>query len=237
VPKNVRADLSHRKNVLVQQMQVVASLKMPIRRRDGASQTYSVPTVKRKPRIERPAAPSGPFKPEPTLDIEEYEYILNIAQNMAVMLEQNPSTFSKLGEEEIRNHFLVQFNGHYEGQATGETFNQYGKTDIIIKDGGRNVFIAECKFWSGPKAFGEIIDQLLGYTSWRDTKIAIFLFNKNKDTTRVLDQIPGLVKGHPNYKRENPGRLDETRFRYVFHQAGDKNREVLLTVCLFDVPS
>ena len=143
----------------------------------------------------------------------------------------------KLSEEEIRDHFLIHLNGHYEGQATGETFNQTGKTDIIIKDGGRNVFIAECKFWGGGKAFGSIIDQLLGYTSWRDTKTAIFLFNKNRDTSKVLEQIPGLVESHPNCKRGAPGRLDETRFRYVLHQQGDRNREFYLTVCLYDIPS
>jgi hypothetical protein len=29
------------------------------------------------------------------------------------------------------HHFLVQLNGQYEGQATGETFNFEGKTDMI----------------------------------------------------------------------------------------------------------
>ena len=33
-------------------------------------------------------------------------------------------------EEEIRNFFLIQLNGHYQGNATGETFNGVGKTDI-----------------------------------------------------------------------------------------------------------
>ncbi len=160
--------------------------------------------------------------------MEEYEYILNVAQNMAIMLERSPSTFGKLGEEEVRDHFLVQLNGHFEGQATAETFNHHGKTDMIIKYKDRNVFITECKFWNGAKVFSDTIDQLLGYTSWRDTKTAIFLFNKNKDTSKVLKQIHELVKAHPNYKRESPGRLDETRFRFILHQPGDTNREIYL---------
>jgi hypothetical protein len=233
VPNAVAA----RKRTLLSQMNFVDSLKIPVRRRDGAPQTYAVPSVKRKARIERPAVPSGPYKPEPTLLLEEYEYILSVAQNMAVMLERSPSTFAKLTEEEIRDHFLVQLNGHYDGQATGETFNHHGKTDILIRENGRNVFIAECKFWGGAKAFGGIIDQLLGYTSWRDTKTAIFIFNRNKDTSKVLDQIMDLVKSHPNYKRESPGRLDETRFRFVLHQQGDTNREFYLTICVYDIPS
>ena len=40
-----------------------------------------------------------------------------------------------------------------EGQATGETFNAAGKTDILLRIDGKNVFIGECKFWKGPKAF------------------------------------------------------------------------------------
>lgn len=63
-----------------------------------------------------------------------------------------------------------------QGKATGETFNRAGKTDILLREGDRNVFIAECKFWKGPKAFGEAIDQRLGYTMWRDSKTAILVF-------------------------------------------------------------
>ncbi len=237
LPVRVRRAVVDRKNVLLQQLSLVKELNIPVRRREGATQTYAIPTVKRKTRIERPVVSGGAYEPEPVLAMEEYEHILSVAHHMSVMLEQSPATFAKLKEEEIRDHFLLQLNGQYEGQATGETFNQGGKTDIIIKSNGRNVFIAECKFWTGPDAFPECIDQLLRYTCWRDTKTAIFLFNKNKDTSKVLDQIPGLVKGHANFKREHPGRLDETRFRYMLHQPGDANREFLLTICVYDIPS
>jgi len=33
-----------------------------------------------------------------------------------------------------------------QGKATGETFNRARKTDILLREGDRNVFIAECKF-------------------------------------------------------------------------------------------
>ena len=62
-----------------------------------------------------------------------------------------PRAFEKMGEEDLRTHFLVQLNGQYEGRATEETFNFQGKIDIVIRDEGRNVFIAECKFWGGEK--------------------------------------------------------------------------------------
>ena len=83
--------------------------------------------------------------------MSEYEEILRMMQSMAQVMELSPHVFETLGEEDLRTHFLVALNGQYEGQATGETFNFQGKTDILIRADGRNVFIAECKFWSGGK--------------------------------------------------------------------------------------
>ena len=102
--------------------------------------------------------------------MELYEQALKIIQDMALVMERSPEAFKSMGEEALRQHFLVQLNGQFEGKATAETFNMEGKTDILLREGDRNVFIAECKFWKGPKAFGEAIDQLLGYATWRDGK-------------------------------------------------------------------
>ena len=99
------------------------------------------------------------YKPEPTLAMDEYEHILEILKSMAVVIERSPSSFSTLDEEAIRTHFLLQLNGHYEGSATGETFNSVGKTDILIRVENKNIFIAECKFWRGPKGFSDAIKQ------------------------------------------------------------------------------
>jgi hypothetical protein len=73
---------------------------------------------------------------------------------------------------------------------------------ISCARGDRNVFIAECKFWKGPKAFGEAIDQLLGFTTWRDSKTAILVFNKGVDTSKVLAGINAAVQAHASFKRK-----------------------------------
>ena len=122
-----------------------------------------------------------------------------------------------------------------QGQATGETFNYEGKTDILIRSNGKNIFIAECKYWDGPKKHAETIDQLLGYVSWRDTKVAILVFNRNKNFSHVLETIPGVTKDHPNFKRE-VDQPSESVFRYVFAHRDDPNREMVFTVMAFDVP-
>jgi hypothetical protein len=141
-----------------------------------------------------------------------------------------------MNEEDLRQHFLVQLNGQYEGQATGETFNFEGKTDILIRAEGKNIFIAECKFWRGPAALTEALDQLLGYASWRDTKTALLVFNREKSFSAVLAKIPEVVKAHSNFKREL-SYDSETGFRYVLHHRDDKNRELTLTILAFEVPA
>lgn len=228
--------VSERKQKLLNDQKLVNSLGIPIKRRNDLPQTYAVPSIRKKPKIERPNVTTEPFKPEPSLSTEEYENILKIIYDMALVMERSPKTFSKLKEEEIRDHFLMHLNGHYEGQATGETFNYNGRTDILIRVEGKNIFIAECKVWSGEKDFLETIDQLLGYTSWRDTKTAILLFNRNKDFSAVLLKIPNTVKSHSCYKRDYEIKGD-TIFRYIFRQPDDANRELILTVMAFNVPS
>jgi hypothetical protein len=56
---------------------------------------------------------------------------------MSFVIERNPKVFSNASEETVRDHYLVQLNGQYEGGATGETFNANGKTDILVRDGSR----------------------------------------------------------------------------------------------------
>ena len=154
---------------------------------------------------------------------------------MTHVMERSPSAFASMDEETLRQHFLVQLNGHFEGQATGETFNAAGKTDILLRSGDRNVFIAECKFWNGPKQYAEAIDQLLSYASWRDTKTAIFIFNRSTSTSTVLAGVRTTSEQHGNYKR-TVAWPHESGFRFVFHHPGDKNRELTLTVLVFDIP-
>ncbi len=231
----IRELISQRKKKILEEQNMVASLGIPIKRRNDATSTYTIPTVRRKPRIELPKVPSGSFKPEPVLEMAEYDYILRIIHDMALVMERSPSAFISMKEEDLRTHFLVSLNGQYEGQATGETFNFEGKTDILIRHEGRNVFVAECKFWKGEKQLTETIDQLFQYTSWRDTKTAIILFNRNKEFTSVLSKISEIMKTHLCFKKDL-GKQSETSFRYLFRQPSDTNREVILTVMAFDVP-
>ena len=231
----ITSQLKARKDRLLADAGMTSAIGLPMKKREGASSTYSVPVSRRVPKIEQ-IRTQGAFKPEPALSSEDYQEILRIMKNMVQVMELSPHAFSDIGEEDLRFHFLVQLNGAFQGQATGETFNFQGKTDILIRVDGKNIFVAECKFWKGEKAFLATLDQLLSYLSWRDTKTAVVIFNRNADFTSVLAKIVEAVPTHPNFKRDL-GKSDESTFRYVFAQPNDANREVILTVMAFDVPT
>ena len=227
--------IEERRARLLRSQNLIVSLGFKLKERDDSPKTYTPPEVRRRITPAPPQVSSEPYKPEPALNEADYEHILKVIENMAQMIEYNPTAFSKMGEEVLRWHFLVQLNGQYEGQATGETFNYEGKTDMLIRSEGKNIFIAECKYWGGPKKLTETINQLLGYISWRDTKVAVIIFNRNKNFTRVLDSIKSTTNAHPNCKGELDQR-SETSFRFIFSHRDDLNREMTLTVMAFNVP-
>lgn len=231
-----RGRIEARREKILTDRGLVEKIGFPLRRREGMPQTYTAPQVKRKIAPRMPPASSAPFAPEPTLDMAEYEHILAVVSNMVLVMERSPHAFKGMKEEDLRQHFLVQLNGQYEGQATGETFNFQGKTDILIRAEGKNVFVAECKFWEGPKSLARAIEQLLGYASWRDTKTALLIFNRGGNLTLVLSKIPEGVKVHPSFKRELPYKA-ETGFRYVFRHRDDPSRELILTILVFEIPT
>ena len=228
--------IRRRREQVLHQQGLVAGLGIPLRERAGAPETYVVPAVRRKAVPTLPAASTAPFKPEPVLAMEHYDHILDVIQNMTTVMERSPATFARMDEESLRDHYLVQLNGHYQGSATGEKFNNQGKTDILIREQDRNIFIAECKFWKGAKGYAATIDQLLGYSAWRDTKTAIVVFNRNRDTTKVLEEVKKTTEAHANYKR-TPAWTHESGYRFVMHHPADSNRELIMTVLVFDVPA
>ncbi|MDE2740597.1 MAG: hypothetical protein OXI58_03360 [Gemmatimonadota bacterium] len=228
--------IKSRREKILKDRELVEKIGFPIRRRQDTPNTYIAPQVKRAITPKLPPASTEPYKPEPTLDIQNYEHILSVVSNMVMVMERSPRAFRDMDEEDLRQHFLVQLNGQYEGQATGETFNFEVKTDILIRADDKNIFIAECKFWKGPKAFREAIDQLLSYSTWRDTKTALLVFNRNTEMATVLNRIPEEVKAHSKYKGSRTYD-SETGFRYIFRHRDDANREIVLTVLVFNVPA
>jgi len=252
LPRSVEQKLAKRKSRLLADQEHIDALGIPVKRRNDTPRAYEVPITTKRPNIVEPQPATKPLGSEPFLHQDDYENILEIICSMSLAMERSPRVFSKLQEEEMRDFFLVFLNGHYgwEAQVAGEVFNFTGKTDILINYKGRNVFIAECKFWTGERGLQETMDQLFGYTTWRDTKTAILLFSKRASFTSVKDKIDGVMKSHEYYRSEhrlestnllkiadpaNPE--DRTVFGYKFCQPNDENREVFLTVMAFNIPN
>jgi hypothetical protein len=236
IPGHAKQAIEARRERLLRDRNLVSGLGFAVKPRANAPMTYAAPQVRRKIEPRLPAAPSTLFRPEPVLQEAHYQHILNVIDKMTLVMERSPTAFAEMGEENIRQHYLVQLNGHFEGAASGETFNHQGKTDILIRAEGKNIFIAECKFWRGEKQFVGTVDQILSYLSWRDTKAAIILFNRNKGFSQVLAKITEALAEHP-HRKQGPKDESETRFRYVFGNPSDHSREIILTVVAFDVPT
>jgi hypothetical protein len=236
LPNEAARAIDMRRSRILANQGRVASLGIPVKERSDSPRTYAAPSVRRKAAPVLPPATTTPYEAEPAWEMNHYEHALRVMQDVGLMIERSPSAFSKMEEEHLRNHFLVQLNGHFEGNATGETFNVVGKTDILLREKGRNVFIAECKFWRGPKGFKETIDQLLGYAAWRDTKTAILVFCRDVEMSTALAGVKSVSEAHENYKRTVEWK-HVSGFRYIFHHRSDKNREFVLTVLVFHVPS
>lgn len=234
-PQSVKAWLAGKRERALSTVSTVQALGIPVRRRDMPD-TYSVP-VQRKPiAVGRPAVKPEPFAPEPVLEEAVYEQICTVLRSMSLVIERNPNSFRKLDEESIRDHFLMALNSQFQGAATGETFNMSGKTDILIRVEGKNIFIAECKFWLGPAAFGEAIDQLLGYLTWRDCKCALLVFNRNKNSSAVAEKMHETMTGRKEHRRTVAHTPDKGG-RYVFVKDSEPGREIVASTLLFDVPT
>jgi hypothetical protein len=231
--------LSERKNQVLQNLGFAKSLGIPFTEDTNLPRTYPIPLKAETITLTKPESSRDAFQPEPSIDQANYEKILEIIAHMSLAMERSPQTFSKLSEGEIRDFFLIVLNSHFKGQVTGETFNNHGKTDILLRVEDKNAFIAECKFWRGRKSFLETIDQILSYMSWRDTKAAILVFYKGKSFSRILTTIEKTISGHRFFKRTfnlNSQRLmKDTVFSAVLHNRKDKNKELFLAILSFPI--
>lgn len=212
----------------------VAGLGIPMKR-TVAPATYTVPTKRRQLPVSLPKVSGEKFQPEPTLATAEYDHILEILGTMALVIERSPHSFATLDEEAIRTHFLLSLNSHYEGNATGETFNAVGKTDILIRVENKNIFIAECKFWRGQKSFEDALSQLLSYLTWRDSKCALLIFNKTKNSSAVRQKMHDSIEKLSAHK-STISYAPEGNPRYILVKESDPGKEITLTTMLFDIP-
>lgn len=179
------------------------------------------------------------FKQNKISELSEtaYKQIIDEINKFGLNIEKLSSLKSKFNEEGYRDYFLPHLNSISTSyNATGETFNKIGKTDILIQNNhGENVFIGECKIWHGEKELLKAIDQLLErYVSWRDEYTALIMFNKeNKQFSSVIDTAKKAIVKHPNFNscvKNN----STTSISYIFNNIDDSTKKIRLELILFD---
>jgi len=195
-----------------------------------------VEAVIRKPSPAQQLAPSEPIKLEPSIQDSVFEHILTVIRDTGVGMEKTPATYLPMAEEERRNVFLTNLNTHYRGRTSAEAFNVKGKTDLLISYEEKNLFIGECKIWSGPKDFASAIDQLFGYAAWRDTRLALVVFVGQKNLSQVIAKAREALEQHSQFERWVEGQ-NETELRAEMSWPGDPDRRIALACNFFHLPS
>ena len=235
LPSLARSAVEARKNRLEKHDKLALLLDIPLRHNPNAPKLRPI-SVQRRIVKSLPPAPAGGFKPEWTIDEEEYENILTIIRHEGRTFEATPKTYSVHDEEELRDIILAHLNGHYKGDATGETFRRSGKTDLRIEAESRIAFVAECKVWNGSQTIHESVEQLLGYLTWRDCKAALVIFNKHiAGFSGILDKTHPMLESHPRYMKTVVARSDAGEWRIIVRSKEDDARLIHVHVFLFNL--
>jgi hypothetical protein len=170
----------------------------------------------------------------PSLGTSNFRKILKIIQGTFVEMERHPRAYHGKGEEDLRDHLLTVLASHYPN-STGETYNKKGKTDILIRHEGENVFVGECKFWKGLRGFYQTIDRALDYLTWRESYAAIVCFVTKHKLNPVLTQIADGTPRHPCFIRCE-SKNAESWMQSEFRLKSDATRNVHLAVLCFHFP-
>ena len=207
-------------------------LYIPIKKRDGAPDVTPLPIHRKHI---KPLASKNQQHPVFGIYDNVYQNILKVIRLEGATYESTPKTYAMHNEEELRDILLAHLNGHFEGQASGETFRKKGKTDIAIEFENRAAFIAECKVWHGKKKLLEAVNQLLGYLTWRDVKTALVIYNKEVAGFKGFqDRLPVILETHPNFiSIELKNGSGEWLFR--LRSEDDPERYVTVQVFLFNL--
>ncbi len=194
---HAKKSIEDRREEILKEREFLGKLTIPVVRADDEPREFGPPPIERvetpAQRIDSADPDAGDQVAQPQLD-EFYGHIVSVIRVVGRGMERTPDSFSSADEETLRDHFLLALNTHYRGATYAEAFNKDGKTDILIRVHNRNAFIGECKWWSGPKALEEALAQLFGYTTWRDSRVALIFFVPTKEITRTIETARGAIE-------------------------------------------
>ena len=211
---------------------LMQKLSIPLKMNDRAPNTTPIPLTLKKEFKTFPKQTT----PEKNFEIPDKDYsnIKNILSQVCNSFEHSPSAYRKLNEEELRDILLANLNTHYDSLATGETFSKSGKTDIRIQFENKSAYVAECKIWHGISEFKKAITQLFSYTTWRDIKTSLIIFNKEiKDFTSIVTKIKTEL--NTNELKVNVSEISKNEWQCTFRKTIDSQELIQLHVIVCDI--
>ena len=229
------APVERRRAELLAERKLQEAIGIPLGRRVDADR-YRLPLERKTVRVR--TQPMKSFEPEPALDDSDYEAAMAVLESARNALERTPELAVTFNEERIRDLLLIFLNATFQGAAAGEVFNKEGKTDILIRERDRNVFIAECKIWSGSKTIEAALGQLLDrYATWRDARVSILLFVRGGNLTAITEKAVQVIAAHGRCIRTVRNGDAGERSDFVFHATDDPAREIKLAFLPFFLPA
>lgn len=205
------------------------ALQIPLTASKNAPNTKPIQLkrIVRQPSV-KPTA--KPLTPEPCISDGDYENINNIISMCGTTMEKTARTYFANTEEELRDHLLATLNTHYDA-ATGETFRKIGKTDIHIEFDNKAAFIGECKIWHGESLFQGAIQQVINYSTWRDLKVSVIIFNKNNQS---FPAILSKIKSWADANTVSYTQPQANIWKCKYHRQ-DMNVDIQLAILAFDL--
>lgn len=229
LPEFAQKCLEERKEKAASFALISQMLEIPLNRNGNAPNSVPV-AIKRIARTPAQKPNQKPMPNEYSISDADYENINNIIMMSGTTMEKTARTYYRNNEEELRDHLLATLNTHYDN-ATGETFRKIGKTDIHIEFENKAAFIGECKIWHGEKLFADAVQQLMNYSTWKDIKVSVVVFNKeNQSFQGIVDKIDSWVKENTKtYSKK------KTNMWVCNYYRSDMNVLVKLNILAFDL--
>lgn len=214
--------------------ELAAAIGIPLKRRAEISTV--VPTV---PKIRATIAPVLPpvsrAPTRPVLEAAKFAAILELLDNSGRQFERTPQSFQQLTEEGLRDIVLGSLNAVFEGAAGGETFQGVGKVDIHLRMTQGEIFLAELKFWNGPESLKEVVGQLRGRLTWRDSYGVAVLLSRNSGFTDVLKAVRETLLVTDGYASGTLRELAANQFAARFAIPSDDARQASVHVLVYNL--
>lgn len=183
----------------------------------------------------KPIYPTAERREDLYIERDKVEAVVELLKNGGSSFETTPRVCSKLDEEDLRDILLSHLNIVFEGQATGETFVKKGKTDIHLRIDKGSILSAECKFWDGERHYLSMIEQLIGYLTWRQNYGILITFSRRKDFTNVIETAKATAQNSPTTVKSSLKVIDINHLVTINRLPEDAMKHVTLHHLLFNL--